>query len=341
LVASDIDARPEWEVAARLTGGRVLEVVSVGGGRNSRVSRVRTSDGLFALKQYPSLADDPRDRLSTETRALQWMAMHGVDSVPRVIALERASNCALLSWAMGSLVTDVGPNDVDQAVAFLGEVERLRRSFDFPSPQLASEACLSGAEIERQIRARLSRLDDLDGEPALRTFLDRDFADNLERLLSDAKARLLAAGLSFDAELPPKKRTLVPSDFGFHNMLRDASGALTFIDFEYFGWDDPAKLMSDSLLHPGTPMRKAVRRRLRAAIQGLYASDPDFPARFEAFCRLFGLRWVLILLNEFHPERWRRRVLAGDQNNWQEAKERQLRAARAMLAELAPSKGIE
>jgi hypothetical protein len=336
-----MDARLEREIAARLTGGRVLDVARVGGGRNSRVSRVRTSDGLFALKQYPSLADDARDRLSTETRALQWMAMHGVDAVPRVIALERASNCALLSWAEGALVTDVSGNDVDRAAAFLGEVEQLRRRFDFPSPQLASEACLSGAEIERQIRVRLSRLDDLDGEPALRAFLEREFADKLERLLSDAKDRLSAAGLSFDAELPPKKRTLVPADFGFHNMLRDSSGALTFIDFEYFGWDDPAKLMSDSLLHPGTPMRKTVRWRLRAAIQGLYDGDPDFPVRFKAFYRLFGLRWVLILLNEFHPERWRRRVLAGDQDNWQEAKERQLLAARAMLAELAHSKGIE
>jgi hypothetical protein len=39
----------------------------------------------------------------------------------------------------------------------------------------------------------------------------------------------------------------------------------------------------------------------------------------------------LILLNEFHPERWRRRVLAGATGGWAEAKERQLRAARAML----------
>jgi len=49
-------------------------------------------------------------------------------------------------------------------------------------------------------------------------------------------------------------------------------------------------------------------------------------SRLEAFHPLFGLRWVLILLNEFHPERWRKRVLAGDRNSWREAKERQLRA---------------
>ena len=153
-------------------------------------------------------------------------------------------------------------------------------------------------------------------------------------MLSKAKARLSSAGLSFATELPVDQRTLVPSDFGFHNALRDSQGDLTFIDFEYFGWDDPVKLASDSLLHPGTPMTQAVRSRLRSAMLDLHANNPGFPARFAAFFPLFGLRWVLILLNEFHPERWRRRVLAGDREGWQQAKERQLRAARDMLAEL-------
>src|ERR1700680_1391707 len=46
-----------------------------------------------------------------------------------------------------------------------------------------------------------------------------------------------AAGLAFDAELPQEWRSLVPSDFGFHNSLRRPDGSLAFLDFEYFGWD--------------------------------------------------------------------------------------------------------
>jgi len=115
---------------------------------------------------------------------------------------------------------------------------------------------------------------------------------------------------------------------------------LTFLDFEYFGWDDPVKLMSDSLLHPGTPMAAPVRLHFHTAIQRVYEREPDFAPRFEALYPLFGLRWVLILLNEFHPDRWRVRALAGDTDDWQGAKQRQLRAARAMLAELRGLKGI-
>jgi hypothetical protein len=331
LVADDIDATPAFEVAARLVGGGVLDVSRVGRGRNSRVYRVNTSRGIFALKRYPSLRDDPRDRLATETKALQWMAEHGVDAIPRVIAVERASNCALLSWIEGSGVSEIGVADVDQAAAFLGALERLRRTFDFPAIQLDAEACLSGAEIERQIRARLSRLKGLENEPALRAFLDREFAGPFERRLSEARKQLSLADISFEEDLAQEKRTLVPSDFGFHNALRDGKGLLTFLDFEYFGWDDPAKLASDILLHPGTPMSEQMRLRFRTALERLYSGDRDFAARFGAFYPLFGLRWVLILLNEFHPERWRGRVLAGEKDGWRDAKERQLRSARAML----------
>ncbi len=141
-----------------------------------------------------------------------------------------------------------------------------------------------------------------------------------------------SAGCSFEIELPHPQRSLVPSDFGFHNALRDEKGRLTFIDFEYFGWDDPVKLTADVLLHPGTRIAPELLTRFRTAAKKLYGKDPDFATRLDAFHSLFGLRWVLILLNEFHPERWRRRILSGTSDAWAEAKDRQLRAARAMLA---------
>jgi len=48
---------------------------------------------------------------------------------------------------------------------------------------------------------------------------------------------------------------------------------------------------------------------------------------------------VLILLNEFIPDRWRRRVLAGATESWAEAKARQLMLARGLLA--STSEGVK
>ena len=340
MVTEDIDAGFELVLAAKLVGKPVLDVRPLGGGRNSRVYRVDTGDRLFALKQYPSLVDDSRDRLTTETRALQWLASHGIDTVPRVVSIDRGMNCALLSWIEGVAVAEVSTDDVDQAVNFLSALQRLRRAFDFPSPQLGSEACLSGAEIAYQIRTRFSVLEGLEGEAGLQSFLKDEFSDQFEHQVGEARRKLSAASLPFDENLKQQWQTLAPSDFGFHNAIRDHNGSLSFLDFEYFGWDDPVKLTSDTLLHPGTPKPEAIRIRLWAALQRLYGDDPGFSERLAAFFPLFGLRWVLILLNEFHPSRWGRRMLAGERGDWSRVKEGQLRAARAMLCEISNLKGF-
>jgi hypothetical protein len=110
---------------------------------------------------------------------------------------------------------------------------------------------------------------------------------------------------------------------------------LAFLDFEYFGWDDPVKLTADILLHPGRPLEPTQRRRFRRAATQLYGDDPAFASRLSAYLPLFGLRWVFILLNEFIPERWQRRVLAGETGNWSDVRARQLAHARNFLATLA------
>src|SRR4029077_7566663 len=117
--------------------------------------------------------------------------------------------------------------------------------------------------------------------------------------------------------------------------LRRPDGALAFLDFEYFGWDDPWKLTADILLHPGRPLEATRRQRFRPAATRLYGGDPAFANRLSAYLPLFGLRWVLILLNEFIPERWQRRVLAGETGRWNEVKARHLAHAREFLAGLA------
>jgi hypothetical protein len=70
---------------------------------------------------------------------------------------------------------------------------------------------------------------------------------------------------------------------------------------------------------------------LRQSGRQLYRDDRLFTERLGAYLTLFGLRWVLILLNEFIPERWQRRVLAGTTAQWADAKATQLARASEFL----------
>ena len=111
------------------------------------------------------------------------------------------------------------------------------------------------------------------------------------------------AEIDFDEPIGAEARTLSPSDFGFHNAIRRPDGMLDFVDFEYFGWDDPAKTIVDFLLHPGMQLDDALKRRFAAGVCAAFAELPALPARTRIVYPLFGLKWGLILLNDFLPER--------------------------------------
>ena len=322
------------DVARGLVGAAVEVSRLAMKGRNSRIWRVHSRDGDYALKQYPSRAADPRDRLSTEVGALQLMERFCISTVPRVFGIDGARGYALLSWIDGGDVTDIGNADIDAAVTFLRAIYELRNTPWAAQQPPAAEACLSGAEIERQINSRMARLGEIQDEPQLIDFIEKFFSVEFSLRRAEAKSAMAAADLAFDFELPQEWQSLVPSDFGFHNSLRRPDGSLAFLDFEYFGWDDPVKLTADIMLHPGRVLASPQRLRFRQAAEGVYGSDPAFGRRLSAYLPLFGLRWVLILLNEFIPERWQRRVLAGDAESWDEAKVRQLARAKAFMASL-------
>jgi Phosphotransferase enzyme family len=322
------------DVVHELTGAPAEIERLVGGGRNSRIYHVQSGLKEFALKQYPSRADDPRDRLWTEVGALYLMERYGIATVPRVAGVDRKRGFALLSWIEGTAVTKIADADIDAAADFLSAIHALRTTPWAAEQPAAAEACLSGAEIERQIGNRLQRLQTLRGEGALKSFLQKDFIPARESEFINARAKIRAAGLDFADDLPQEWRSLVPSDFGFHNSLRRKDGSLAFVDFEYFGWDDPVKLSADILLHPGRNLAALQRRRFRRATYQVYGTDPSFAERLSAYLPLFGLRWVLILLNEFIPERWQQRMHAGASQSWADAKMTQLALAADFLAAL-------
>ena len=329
-------------VAQRLAGNGAEVRPLQSGGRNSRIYRVDSGGKTYALKQYPSKEFDPRDRLATEVGALRLMEQAQLGAVPRVIAVDSEQGYALLSWLEGAVPDELTDSDIDAAVGFLGAIHGLRATPWASQQPAAAEACLSGEEIARQISARRARLQSIASDNVeLADFLDKTFDFTHRRLLDEARAGLAAGRLDFAAELPQERRSLVPSDFGFHNSLRHPDGSLAFVDFEYFGWDDPVKMTADILLHPGFQLSASHRRRFRRSALALYGADPDFSTRLGALLPLFGLRWTLILLNEFIPERWQNRVLAGTTESWDAAKSRQLNRARDFLSSLAAKIGSQ
>lgn len=335
-------AEPALEAAAAAAAALLgeppdaVEQVRRGAGRNSAVFRVRLACAVYALKQYPPRRPCERDRAAAEMAALRLMADNGMTTAPQPVAADTERGFALIEWIDGAAVTNPDAVDIKAAAAFLAALHALRSAAGASGQPEAAEACLSGREIINQIERRLARLDELKAaEPALTAFLHdvaRPLAAEIGRWVQRAYA---AHGLSFEHPIAPVARTLCPSDFGFHNALRRPSGALVFIDFEYFGWDDPVKLVADFLLHPGMRLSEALRTQFAAAALDIYGDDAMFAARLALLYPLFAVRWCMILLNEFLPERWAHRINAGGAADWATAKQRQLDRAREWAHSLA------
>ena len=294
-------------------------------GRNSRVYRVRSGRDSFALKHYPPDRGRDRDRIGTEAGALDLLNRHGVIAVPRLFGRDAARGYLLFEWIEGGRVSAPNTGDIDAALKFLADVHALRLVDAARAQPLATEACLSGAEIVAQIERRIGRLTDAAADEVdLIRFLGGNVKPLLAAIAGWAEAGYREQGLAFCRDIEDPARTLCPSDFGFHNALRRPDGDLVFIDFDYFGWDDPVKLVSDFMLHPGMSLPQSLKRHFAGAVLHVYGSDPSFAARLRLLYPLFALRWCMILLNEFLPERWTDRVHAGARSDWETAKRRQL-----------------
>ena len=176
----------------------------------------------------------------------------------------------------------------------------------------AKDETLSGESLKKQIKRRLERLkSSLQSNYLLNNFLENQFIPTCEEAIYWAKSNYKNHKIDFSEQINFSQRTLSPSDFGFHNALRLPDNSIVFLDFEYFGWDDPVAMMSDFLWHPAMSLTLDLKQRFVTGMCELFRKDKTFIMRFCYLYPLFGLTWVLILLNEFIPEIWHRRVQAG------------------------------
>lgn len=322
--------------ATRLAGADIIHLTSAANGGNSRIYRVETPTRTYALKYYAPSPPGTRNRLEAEVAALRFFAKHSLPQVPAVYGSE--DRFALYDWVEGSIPNDITRVDVDSAADFIARFPRLSQLPEAAAFGNAAEACLSLQELLTQIDRRLVRLREVAAnESALHDFLESEIAPELGKCVSNARAAWSTQSWNPAEELPRREQCLIPGDFGFHNMLKMPDGKLTFIDFEYFGWDDPVKLVADTLLHPGYQLSPEALARLHTRFLGIFSTDPAFTVRLHAMLPLFSLRWALILCNEFLQEKRANRAFAAsvaesDTAEWERRKQVQLGKAKAMLA---------
>jgi len=295
----------------------LLSMERMPAGGNNRVYKLHCDDKKnFIAKVYYKNPKDSRDRLDSEFRSSKFLWENHIRNVPEPFLADRPGYFGIYEFVDGvSIEARLATNaQIEEAARFLIQLKDLSLLPAALSLPPASEACYSYSKVAQNILARLARFDNYASrdpqDEEMIQFLRKEFEPLLKEIHESRISDLKREGVDPDGDLDVSKRTLSPSDFGFHNALLKSSGRLTFVDLEYFGWDDPVKMISDFLLHPGMNLDENQRKHFAKFILPKFSNDPDFRARFRAGLPLFGLKWCLILLNEFLTDQMGRRRFA-------------------------------
>jgi hypothetical protein len=300
-------------LAARLSGEagvpRPVEMQRLSGGKNNRVFRVSDETGeARVLKLYHMSESDPRDRLGAEWTLINYARRRGITQVPQPLAMERHSGAALYSFCEGEKLTasTVTTAHVEAALEFILALNRTPRDIDGIAP--GSEACFSIADHVATVARRVARLASLDRE-----------APHGAEALDFVASRLMPAWTGVEtriseespdpAPLPLAARIVSPSDFGFHNALVKGE-TITFIDFEYAGMDDPAKLVGDFFSVPEIPTPIADLHPFIDGLEQGLGLGKAFGVRARLLLDAYRIKWACIILNDFLPHGEARRAFS-------------------------------
>ncbi len=299
--------------------------------KNNRLYYFIANDNKeYALKSYSR--DKFHDRLGVEFETLNYLTKSGNFNIPEPIARSIEENCGIYSWINGEKVKNISEQEVFQVVNFIKKLNNLPKKNELNNFPSAKESCFSADIIVRQIISRYNTLNKVAPfDYNLTEFLRDDLGPLITPLINRTKKQYLNSKINFDDEIKSQYRILSPSDFGFHNSIKNNNGELYFIDFEYFGWDDPAKLIGDFLLHPAIEEINFNLKEWKLfynLILNLFKNDPSFTERLLINLPLLTMRWSLILLNEFLPNNWERRVFSGEKKSKNVILNTQLKKAR-------------
>lgn len=321
---------------ASLTIGNnpIANIEKLKGQGNSAIYKILSKKSKkFAMKIYPE--GTSHNRLYSEFESSKIFNALKLKNVQRPHSSDSNLGVALYEWIEGERVDNYGKYELGAALSFLINLKEISSSEQFNNFPMASDACLSGSDIEFQVKRRLFQFENLSlNHTELENFLKKEFKPLFSEIISWSKASW-PIGSKYEVSLKKNDLILSPSDFGFHNTIRDKKNNLIFHDFEYFGWDDPVKLICDFSHHAAMDLESEIEKLWFVKSSEIYGQH--LLARLKALWPIYGLNWCLIILNEFRDDAWLRRSFADESKTYfrNEHMENQLKKSRLKLYELA------
>jgi hypothetical protein len=321
--------------ARGLSAGK-KNILRLGGGINNDVYRVDAQKQSFVLKSYPALETGARDRMRAEVEFLQYVNKAAPSFVPRLIDFDFNKRAVLIEFIQGKPFIEgqsLSENQICDAIRFFETINRDRLAAKKMVSMDAAEGFLKLTDHLDNVENRISKLTTqhlpLASRDKSTVLIKRVRAEydkvKLLTLSSTAKGRIAD-------EIVLDQRCISPSDFGFHNAIQTANG-VKFIDFEFAGWDDPAKASIDFVLQPRVPVHAKPTSLLNYLSDQLLEPDVE---RTNLLGAILRLKWLCIILSVLEPNRFDKLMKLKTPAERNFCVEKQLRTASAYFEREVP-----
>lgn len=298
-----VDRNSAEQLLKGVTRQPLAHVKTLSGGRNSRTYLLTEVGGkAWVVKMYRTLPSDSADRRTAEYHFLEHAQAVGLNNVARVVATDSIANASAFTFLPGAPLghgATMNQADIEQMGAFIRNLNGVPASDSGLAP--AAEACFSIGDHLALIDHRVSQLmrpESVESTtPAARDFVLHVLRPTWDEVHAAAIAASAANGVDVAAALDSRDLCVSPSDFGPHNTLRGPDGRLFFVDFEYSGIDDPAKLVCDTLVHPELAVSRELRREIKRCLCQATAMNAFGHARTQILWAPYLIKWACIVLN--------------------------------------------
>ncbi len=283
-----------------ILGTSNVEISDFQAGGNNRLLLVKRQTEKLVAKRYFQHGQDAGKRQTAEWAFLKHADRLGMTNVPRPIGIDLQNSITVMSMLEGEKISG-SPTEqqIIQAGEFISQLnsEKPISDKDIPDAAESGFSCQMHSKLlEHRLQRLTSALDKQDEFPEF-----SDLLSEMKSTYTQWKATTEKAE-DFERVLSSEEQILSPSDFGFHNILINQNNELQFLDFEYAGLDDPAKLICDFFWQPAIPVDRNHMDQFTRACLATSDYYDETSKRIKLLDPLFGLRWCCIILNPFLPE---------------------------------------
>ena len=288
---------------ARELGADPNTIERLHGGINNQVFRCGDGAQKWVIKGFRSVTPGQPDRMKAELQFLQFANQVAPGFTPILVCSDLSRRCLILEHIEGKAFRKGKPpteEAIAAAVCFVHLLNRNQRQGVQLIEQEAAEGFLSLRQHVANVHERLQFMSCRHIEAQIRTKAEvllgfiRAEIDMVEARIN----RLIGLGLITDS-IDVSQCCISPGDFGFHNAII-TPGGIRFIDFEFAGWDDPAKTTLDFSLQPrvpvlgrGLPLLMAWPKEVRKSVK----------IRCQQMAPILRIKWLCILLSVLNEKR--------------------------------------